>query len=84
MDKNAIVLKVAKDTNVNHEKMNGLKQIVDEDRILEILEAAGFFEAIEALKQIMNDLPLNKDWLNPMVEQMARDALRKAGVWDGN
>ena len=31
-----------------------------------------------ALTQIMADLPSNKDWLDPVIEKMANEALKKA------
>jgi hypothetical protein len=35
-------------------------------------------ELLEVLKQIVNDLPTKRDWLDPVVELMAKDAIAKA------
>jgi hypothetical protein len=31
-----------------------------------------------ALQQIIGDLPANRDWLDPNIERMAKDAIAKA------
>lgn len=35
-------------------------------------------ELYEALRAIITDLPSNRDWLDPVVERAAKDALKKA------
>lgn len=35
-------------------------------------------ELLEALEQIIGDLPSRRDWLDPEVENVAREAIRKA------
>lgn len=34
----------------------------------------------EALKGIMDALPTNRDWLDPVLERMAKEAIAKAGA----
>jgi hypothetical protein len=35
---------------------------------------------VEALYAIVRDLPSNKDWLDPVTEALARDALKTPGI----
>lgn len=35
-------------------------------------------ELLKALARIMNELPAKRDWLDPVLEKMAREAIKKA------
>lgn len=37
-------------------------------------------DLLDALKMLISNLPINRDWLNPDVERYARAAIAKAGV----
>lgn len=65
-------------------EVNG--RILDQDNCVVCqasTEANVFFisaapDMYEALRAIINDLPSNRDWLDPTLERVAKDALKKA------
>jgi hypothetical protein len=48
----------------------------DKESVAALLSAAP--ELYEALSQIISDLPTRRDWLDPVLEKMAKAALAKA------
>ena len=92
MDKDKFIEQVAKEahkrlcTRLNHIRPNQWENLEEYQRqrvredVLMLFDITGYFEIVEALKRIIDDLPQNRDWLDPMVERIAKEALRKAGV----
>jgi hypothetical protein len=58
-------------SNVNPE------QVFQENQANSCLIAAAP-ELLEALESIIGELPTNRDWLNPILERAAKDAIAKA------
>ena len=55
---------------------NRLSHLVNLQANANLIAAAP--ELYEALRSIINDLPSNRDWLDPTIERVAKDALKKA------
>ena len=55
---------------------NRLSNLVNLQSNANLIAAAP--DMYEALRAIISDLPSNRDWLDPVVERAAKDALKKA------